>query len=518
MVSLTTLIALLAGPFVDQSSARSGAGTSAQLVAKLFSEALGRMPDPTEWLIRLRPLNLTGCDTTTVAHAVRAMYTSAEFADLPYGHAQRVLALYRGALNRDPDQGGIDYWTAELDGARRSWTQVIDEITASAEFAALVPRICGATAGYHFGGQPAPELPVVGPGLTGPSAAQLQAALNSAPAGGTVYLARSAVVRLDSTLVIPAGKTLATVGRPPPGTYALQGRLVRTASFAAPMVRLDPGARLTNVWVDGQRGDHRNYTLHAINVQVLGGDGSEVSGSKITDSQGWTSVLVLGTGDTHRCDGATVSDNLVTAYPSEHQPVGNTGLWTDGLSISCENATVENNGVIDATDVGIVVFRALPAVQSSLVRGNQILNAGNSAYGAIAIDGLYDAPGTPEFSGTRVVGNTFWTGPRTHLDIGLAVGTQAWFGSRSSGGSGASVTGNTTGTVIANVGTGIAVGGMDAATVTGNDLRLSVQPVGRCPSVAFGVDPRVRGGQFRPAPAMVRFTDDNGDGCIGHIF
>lgn len=68
--------------------------------------------------------------------------------------------------------------------------------------------------------------------------------------------------------------------------------------------------------------------------------------------------------------------NLVTAYSSSHFNQD----WSDGLSVACEHATVQDNTVIDATDVGIVLFRAYPAVQQSTVADNTILNAGNPGH------------------------------------------------------------------------------------------------------------------------------------------
>jgi hypothetical protein len=517
--SALAALAVFAGVVVVDRVADAATRVPAQLVAKLYSEALGRMPDAGGWTFYLNTFATKGCNTKTVTDLVRTFYASSEFLNLPYGNAQRVLALYRGALNREPDQRGLDFWRAELDRAQVTWSDVVDEVAGSFESARLAHLICTGPGSYSFGTTPAATLQVPAEGFPGGSGAQLQAALDSAPAGGTVHLAHSAVVRLDSMLVIPAGKTLATVARPAPNAYALQGRLVRTSSFAAPAVRLNPGARLVNVWVDGQRGNHANFTSAAINVQVLGGSGSEVSGSKITNSRGWTSLLVLGKADNQQCDGATVSGNLVTAYSSDHQPAGDTGRWTDGLSISCERATVEGNGIIDATDVGIVVFRAPPAAQASLVRGNQVLNAGNSAYGAIVVDGLYDAQTPPDFTGLRITGNMLWTGPDTHFDIGLAVGTRPWFGARSSTGTGASVTGNTTNGLTAIVGTGIAVSGMSNATVRDNDLRLSVRAISNCPHVAFGVDNQAGagGGTFEPDATAVAFVNQRGEGCIGHL-
>src|SRR5262249_14128362 len=152
----------------------------------------------------------------------------------------------------------------------------------------------------------------------------------------------------------------------------------------------------------------------------------------------------------------TITQNLVTAYSSSHTDQ----LWSDGLSVACENATVQGNTVIDATDVGIVLFRAYPADQRSVVSGNTVLSAGNPAFGGIVADPLSSTPTVnPDFAGASVAGNTLWTSPTTYFHIALSVGSAAWFASPNVG-SGASFTGNTTGSQSANVTEGIAVSGM----------------------------------------------------------
>jgi hypothetical protein len=491
----------------------------AQFIAKLYSEALGRIPDAGGWTGNVNFFASAGCNANTVRDRVRAFYNSPEFLGRPYDSAARVLTIYRGALNREPDQGGLNAYTAQLQNASLTWSQVVESFAQSGELTGLAQQICNAAStSYYYGTQPAPDLPVSGGGFAGGTGQQLQAALNSTPGGGTVFLAQKAVVRLTAPLVIPRGVTLATTGTPGPGSYALQGRLVRSSMFDAAMVQVEGGGRLDSVWVDGQRGDFHTFAGSAINVLTLGGSGTEVRNSKLSNSASWSTLQALGSAEGRPCGGTTVAGNLVTAYSSEHFPLAG-ARWTDGLSIACENARIQNNSVIDATDVGIVLFRATPANQASVVSGNQILSAGNSAYGAMAVDGLLDAGGTPGFVGASVSGNAFWTGPRTHFDIGLAVGTRPWFGTRSDAGTGVTVNNNTTNGLTAVVGTGIAVSGMFNATVQGNGLQLVVSNVSNCPHVNIGVDADgyAAGSNIQAGGTAVHFWNPaNGAGCIGH--
>ncbi|WP_327586901.1 hypothetical protein OHA25_07765 [Nonomuraea sp. NBC_00507] len=483
----------------------------AQFIAKMYSEALGRMPDAGGWAAMVADFSAHGCSTERIRERVRAFYTSSEFVQLPYDAQSRVLTLYRGALNREPDQNGFDHHVGLLMTDKRNWSQTVESFAAGDELGSVAKTICG-SATYHYGTVPAPTLTAVGTGFAGGTGQALQSLLDAAPDNSTVYLAQKAVVRLQETLVIPPGRTLVTTGAPPVHQYARQARLVRAGSFSAPMVRVQGGGRLLNVWVDGQRGAPTNYVGKATNVQVMGGNGTQVSRSKISNSLGWTSLEAFGSYENFPCQSTMISDNLVTAYSSDHYG----GRLTDGLSVACENATIEGNRIIDATDVGIVVYRSSPAVQRSSIRANMVLNAGNSAYGAIAFDGLHSQNTTHDFTGASMSANSFWTGPDAHVEIGLVVGSRSWFGVLSDAGTGAAVRDNSTNGLTAVVGTGIAVTGMHRGTVQGNDLRLSVEPIGRCPHVNFGVDAdgHADDGDYQPGWTKVSFTDSQGRGCL----
>jgi len=151
-------------------------------------------------------------------------------------------------------------------------------------------------------------------------------------------------------------------------------------------------------------------------------------------------------------------------------------------------------------------------VQRSLVRFNRVLSAGNSAYGAITVDGLQGRGTTPDFRGAMIEGNTFWTSPATHFDLGIAVGTRAWFGRHTDLASGITVTNNSTAGIPARVDTGIAVSGMLNAFVADNDLDLILVDVSRCPTAAVGAS--VASGWA--SGEIQGYTDAVYDGCIGH--
>lgn len=511
---LTLAAALLLAP-----QAHAEGKVPAQFIAKIHTEALGRTPDPEEWQSAVSWFRANGCRDSTLKAWAKKVYLSSEYRALGYDSPAELLTLYRGALNREPDAASFRRRLNDRRAGQR-WSDLVDAVFSSQELRFLALRICGPETGYSFGKRPVIDLPVSGPGFTG-TGSQLQNLLDATPAGSTVWLARKAVIRVTSPLVIPPGVTLATTGNPGPSQYALMARLVRNAGFDTGVVNLRSGAKLRNVWVDGQRGVV-GFEHDAINVLLLGGSGTSILGSVVTNSAGWSSVQAFGAAEGFPCSGNTVLGNLVTAYSSghyrgrlKHNP------WTDGLSISCEDTLVQDNEVVDATDVGIVLFRAHPAVQRSRVRYNRILAAGNSAYGAITIDGLEGRGTRPDFRGASVEGNTFWTGPATHFDIGISVGTRAWFGAPTDTASGVSVTENTTAGIPTRVDSGIAVSGMLDAVVERNELDLILIDVSRCPSSTDPGSPKtVRVGASVAAGHasgdLQPYTDALYDGCIGH--
>jgi hypothetical protein len=530
-VAVAVAVAAVSAPAPAGAAAQTAAAAApvkayvpAQYIAKLYTEALGRIPDQSGWQSAVTDFSQNGCTTTTLAAWGEAVFTSAEYTGLGYDNDARLLTLYRGALNREPDQAGYSSWLNNLNSGV-SWQQAVQTFFTSAEFAALVPKVCsgvvdGSAASYYFGTQPALAVPVTGSGFTG-TEASLQALLNATAAGGTVTLAQRAVIWLTTPLVVPAGVTLAATGSPDPHHYANMARLERASTFPAPasqegMVQVQPDATLRNVWVDGARGTPGNTAL-LDNVMTFG-DATTVSDDRIGEPRGPSNLYLLGGFDGHPCATESVTGNLITAYSSDHYL---TGDWTDGMSINCEGATVSGNQVVDATDVGIVVYRNTPSsAQHSVVTGNYLLSAGNSMYGGMGFDPLYNPAGASQalsFAGAAISDNTLWTGPDTHFDIGLTDGSRAWYARAGAAnpadtGTGAAITGNTTGTQSMRVQTGIGINGMLSTTVSGNELTTKQISSGNCPKTAFAAEVSLgfASGTFGSKPVDVNF-----DGCIG---
>ena len=485
-------------------TAQAASVVPTQWISKIYTEALGRLPDQTAWSNMESYFQTNGCSASTLSTEGQPLFNSSEYTGLGYTNAAKLLTLYRGALNREPDSSGYNYNLNALNGGT-SWATMVNQFFTSSEFNTLASTICGSNPDYGWGTTPVMAIPTSSSGFTG-TESQLQSQLNATASGGTVALAQSALVTLGSTLVIPSGVTLTTTGSPSHNKYALMGRLVRSSNFSSQAVELKPGAKLTYVWVDGQRDSGTNYNSSSINIQIDGGSGTTVSNDRIGNTAGWTNLHAEGTYEGYPCASNTITNNLVDAYTSLHS----NNQWSDGLSVACENATVENNSVVDATDVGIVLFRASPAVQASKVSNNTILSAGNSAFGGIVADPLTGGASNPSFSGSSIDHNTLWTGQYTYFHLGLSVGTRAWFGTNANTATGASFSYNTTGTQTAEVTSGIAVSGMLNAYVQNNTLSVILGQHGACPmeKVGASVSAGYASGSIQP------YTDVLYSACI----
>jgi hypothetical protein len=480
-VTVKAILLALTGTFLIHFSAQ--AAVPSQYIAKMYTETLGRAPDPAAWNGALGYFEPNGCNQTTLTRWGAQFFSSAEFHSLQYDNSAAALLLYRAIFNREPDARGYSHYLDLLDSGTPLGT-VVTMFFSSREFSDLVPLICegGSYSFATFGSGLAIRIPasVIG-GYDNLTEAQLQAMLDTAAVGTAVYLTQQSVIYLTEPLAIPAGVTLATYGLPTPHQHAKMARLIRASAFASPMVQINrenspnPSGILKNIWVDGQRSKSSTYVYGAINIEIYGGNGAAVEENFIGNSLGWSNVHSYGSVDGRFCAGNTIVNNLITAYPSLHFG----GNYTDGLSIGCENTLVKGNEIVDATDVGIVVFTAAPATQKSTVTGNTIVSAGNSAFGALAFDPLYGPayPVDPNFTGASLNGNSVWSSPNTHFVIGLAVGSRPWFGTdiRINGvvstgniGHGASATNNTTAGVHTYFGEGITISGMDSATVEDN--------------------------------------------------
>jgi hypothetical protein len=515
------LFAIIAGQALPAGAQN---GVPSQFIAKMYTEALGRAPDQLGWSEFADYFRISGCGTRELSLVGQVFYASHEFLSDYTDNEAKVLALYRGALNRDADQSGLAYYASLLNSGV-PWVSVVHAVFTSSEFIANTPSICNAKVpDYGFGTQ-VPPTPTPGDnGFTG-TESQLQALLSGASSGSTIYLAQKAIIPLTSTLVIPSGVSLKTYGEPTPHSYALMGRLVRATTFDGPNISIQGGGVLRNVWVDGQRNVLGYYKVSGgagdnANVVTLSGSNTMVASNKLSDPQGGSNFFSVGGYVGTPCSNQIVNGNLVTAYSSLHGFSQN----ADGLTMSCEGLDIENNDIVDVSDIGVVLFAVPGITQRSRIANNTIVSAGISMNAPISSDPSTGNPGGSvlDYSGAVFSNNTLWTGPSTTFDFGIEAGAREFFflPNKNSDGFGAAYLNNTTGWLTARVRAGIAVAGMLEVTIANDETHPlnflpvtfeSGTPAAACPSssvVAEASDGHASG--TYPTPTF----DGDFDGCV----
>ena len=180
--------------------------------------------------------------------------------------------------------------------------------------------------------------------------------------------------------------------------------------------------------------------------------------------------------------------DLVTQYATSHIAWdGSNRYFSDGISVECGNTLVQNNSIIDATDVGIDLFGPMAGAsgaQASQVYGNYVLNAGNGAFGGIVADSGEDASyqaygcqagqAQTSFVGALIGNNTLWTGANGHMGIAVSVGVRPWYPDALTG-YGVTVSGNNSGSQTIFTTDGIALSGMCQASIHDSSFALNLQ-------------------------------------------
>jgi hypothetical protein len=544
-------------PAADPPAALPSGVIPYQYIAKSYTELLGRAPRPAEWTAAVDYFDVAGCTVTSLRSFGESVIGTAEYGrDYPVtvngaDSGAIALTLFRFVLNREPDAPGYVAVRDAIASGTTTPEAAADQLYGSSEFAAITaPAICSTSSpSYWFGqpgnwtGYPALQTPVVG--APGPDDAEttLQAELDAraAAGGGTVTMPQREVTGLTTTLTIPGNVTLTTQGDPDPNQYADMAMLARLPSFTQlpgypgdELVRLEPGAHLVHVWVDGQRDYPDPNHFGNFDVRVLGGAGTTVADNRLGNTFGASTLEaddnysnVPGAG---ACSNMNLSDNLVEAYSTSHvdlpDAAGTDHPQADGFGVYCTHATVEGNDFVDISDTAVALFDGSSLMTStppqlSVVSGNTIVSAGNSYSFGIAVDPSYslgngptpggDPPGvvTRQFSTgrqrTRITDNVMWTGDRTHINVLLSIGSHDLFGSTvhqnctlpGTGGAtcgggrnaiGPVVTGNGSDGLLTEVEMGIYVGGTSDSVVLHNQFPDIVEVAGGfCPKYAVVV-------------------------------
>src|SRR5215469_41178 len=211
-VGLVALLALSPGGAMP---AQAAGAQPTQWIAKMYTEAYGRAPSPSDWSFWTTYYSSNACSVSTLSTLGSAIYTSTPFTDAypeASAKAQRVIALVRGVYSHDPNSNDWSaYYTPYANGSQ-SWSQVVSAIFDNGVFGQLVePSVCGSAPDYGFGYSRPLDVLAGGSRTESTLQSQLNAAQSSC---GTVALQPAELVRIGNTqyLNVPACVTLTTSG------------------------------------------------------------------------------------------------------------------------------------------------------------------------------------------------------------------------------------------------------------------------------------------------------------------
>ncbi|RZI41523.1 DUF4214 domain-containing protein [Herbaspirillum sp. HC18] len=453
------------------------AAVPAQFIAKQYTEALGRAPDTSGWQSNTNYFISNGCTQTSLSQMAQQIFSSAEYLSKGYTPQEAVLTLYRAVLSRDPDPSGFATQVSSITSGVTA-AQIAAQMAASPEFAGMISDICSGNAYRNDWGNS--QAIDIGAGTWTQS--QLQSCINN---NAVCSVPPRTVIFLTSTVTVPAGKILETNGSPNRTQYARQARIVRNSGSFQHLLDVQAGGTVRNIWLSGQRHLYKasptNLDVVHANIWYSGGTGGLVSGVRSDAPLLRSHLVTVGPGGS-----MSIDNNLLTTYTSAHIPDRTNSWIADGISQHASGGLIQNNHIIDPTDVGIVLFGHPGATQTSSASSNIIVHAGLDAYGSAGFDTTDPNCVFCQFSG-NITNNQILAGRERHVDIMLFAGTAPWAipdctsGTRC--GTGASVTSNSTiwGDVNqrVKVQVGLLVDGMMNATTSGNALYIepvNIQP------------------------------------------
>src|SRR5260370_14429538 len=98
-----------------------------QFISKMYTEGLGRAPESTgwqNWVNWFQGYN-PSCAITQLDGIAKGIYGSGEYSSRNYTSKEKVLTLYRGILNREPDHTCFTNWVYGLNG-RATIQHIVD--------------------------------------------------------------------------------------------------------------------------------------------------------------------------------------------------------------------------------------------------------------------------------------------------------------------------------------------------------------------------------------------------------
>ncbi|MBP1993624.1 hypothetical protein [Paenibacillus eucommiae] len=439
-----------------------------QFVGKLFTEGLGRLPQAEEYTHYISNIEKKGCTVETLAKMAEQFFGENKFAEAKLSSQEAAMAVYRAILNRDPRLDEVDDFMKRID-KKESVSSIAKSLTGHSDFAALMPDI---VTGPYYWGINNKEFSPAGSIMT---TTDLQTLLDGPDK--IIELPRGTLVLVEQTINVPAGKTLRTAGEP--NHYASKARLLRVANLDTPTVTIEQDGTLSHVWVDGNRTafvNDKDGLQYGINV-LTRGDNVNVVSNRINDGTAATNLV-----GADLMKNAYFARNLITCYATSHYS-GNRGGWADAITHASTDSVIEENEVVDATDVGIILFRFASdnndVPQTTIIRNNTVVNLGNPAFIGYAVDSWHSQKRVLDFEGSAFMNNALWTSMRAYVHTAFSFAPLASTGKIGDTGKGGSMINNYTPEgLYALTAAGIAVDGMKDVTMRGNNLNLFIGPWG----------------------------------------
>lgn len=418
-----------------------------QFISKLFTEGLSRAANGQEFSTFQQYIVENGCNVETLKTLAKAVFESEAFQSFEMNRVELAFCLYRALLSRDPSEEEI------MAVILNEVSEKIDEIMNGEEFVGLLEDI--AFGPYSWRG----TNDTMWTGDVIYTMSEFSELLKESD--NALVLPQGALILVDSSYTLPVGCSISTEGNP--DHYVRFARFLRTEAGVNTM-NVVSNTVLQNIFTDGNRGELTNST--AFGMSITGRD-NVVWGCRLGES----------TAPIHTHPGASnmyCGRNLVTQYGTNHW---GTGGWADGIDMYSYRSVVEYNNVVDATDAGIVIFRAQEAgqnvPQNSIVRYNTICNTGNSAYCGIDNEGV-DMIGSEvaDFTGVVIYGNALYTSYVAHMHMCITLSARPWTENYKKV-SGVSFYNNyTPAGCFVNTGGGIIAEGANNGTVRGNQFEF----------------------------------------------
>lgn len=387
-----------------------------QFIAKLYTEALSRSPSGEEFADATARISEKGCTVETLTALAYEIFASDEYKNHNLTREESCFTLYRAIFSRDPS-------LEELETFGGNAADSVSSLTASDEFAGMMQEIIE---GPYFWGINQEEV------YTGSSvilASQLQKQISNYT---VTKLPQGTLVLMDTVLVLPTGAMLVTEGEPT--HYAKMARFLRPAEKGSHhhLIQMGEECEIKSIFIDGNMSAFElNETANGSNT-VITGSYCNVTYCRVSDSTSHQNVWALdGTSEMY------IAHNLITGYASDHNKT-----WQDGISCLATGSVIEYNDIIDTTDGAIAVFRYIEnyaaydhiRAQNSIIRYNNIFNAGNSAYVAHDYETVnYFKIGNPPEYPANMTGlvsyeNNIWTSWRAHYHMVVTFSTVPWQG------------------------------------------------------------------------------------------